>query len=98
MPSVVLLWLHKPRAYLVILKTTECSRQGTEAICSHIVMGHTSVCVCVPICRCIWMGTSGSGEEPVETIENITLCTEYLPSLAGPLMPQQENIVSPQSP
>lgn len=90
MPSVVLLWLHKPRAYSVILKTTECSRQGTEAICSHIVMGHMSahvrvcacVSVCVPICRCIWMGTSGSGEEPVETIENIENIVQCLPSLA----------------
>lgn len=64
MPSVVLLWLHKPRAYSVILKTTECSRQGTEAICSHIVMGHMSahvrVCACVRVCAHMQMHLDGN--------------------------------------
>lgn len=59
MPSVVLLWLHKPRAYSVILKTTECSRQGTEAICSHIVMGQMSAHVCVCPCVCPYTDASG---------------------------------------
>lgn len=101
----MLLWLHKPSAYLLILITSECSRQGTEAICPHTVTGHMSECVhaCVHVCTCPCADAYGWKLLDVErsltkTTENITYCTECLQSLTGPVMTQQEKIVSILSP